>query len=128
VIGRVIARPAPARLSRSADVRRVLRDGQRRAGRLMAVHSLPSTVGGAHEGGPDVRMTVVASRRVGNAVQRNRAKRLLREAARTQAWQGGLDVVLVARSACASSGLAEVTDELRTLGERLGVLDREDGA
>jgi ribonuclease P protein component len=70
-------------------------------------------------------MTVVASRRVGNAVQRNRAKRLLREAARTQDWRDGIDVVLVARSACVSSGLAEVTDELRTLGARLGVLDQQ---
>ena len=105
----------------------------------MAIHSLPSapvspdapgaTSAPAAGDASSARMTVVASRRVGNAVQRNRAKRLLREAARTQTWRDGLDVVLVARSACASSGLAEVTDELRTLGSRLGVLDGlEDGA
>jgi ribonuclease P protein component len=144
VTGRVITRARPTRLSRSSDVRRVLRDGQRRSGRLMAVHSLPNAQQGDEggnegpeavlgvapgvapavtAGGAPVRLTVVASRRVGNAVRRNRAKRLLREAARTQSWSEGLDVVLVARAACAASGLAEVTAELRTLGARLGLLE-----
>ena len=99
----------------------------------MAIHTASSlaerpsgsALEGAAEAGSVARMTVVASRRVGNAVQRNRAKRLLREAARAQAWRDGIDVVLVARSACVSSGLAEVTDELRTLGARLGVLDQQ---
>jgi ribonuclease P protein component len=96
----------------------------------MALHSLPGVPGVSDgPGAPTVRLTVVASRRVGNAVQRNRAKRLLREAARTQLWREGLDVVLVARSPCASSGLDAVTGELRALGSRLGVLDDgEDGA
>jgi ribonuclease P protein component len=85
----------------------------------MAVHSHPSVE--ADVAGP--RLTVVASRRVGNAVQRNRAKRLLREAARTQSWRGGNDVVLVARSACVVSGLPEVTEELRALGSRLDLLE-----
>jgi RNase P protein component len=98
----------------------------------MAIHSAQSVEAPAPAGpsgsvpgaGSGVRMTVVASRRVGNAVERNRAKRLLREAARLQAWRDGIDVVLVARSACTSSGLAAVSDELRSLGTRLGVLDR----
>ena len=122
--GRVVTRPAPARLSRSADVRRVLGGGRSRAGRLVALHALARTPGDA-----DVaRLTVVASRRVGNAVQRNRAKRLLREAARVQAWRQGLDVVLVARSACAASGLADVTEELRALGGRLDAFGDVEGA
>jgi len=84
----------------------------------MGVHGLARTP----VDGPATRLTVVASRRVGNAVQRNRAKRLLREAARDQVWREGLDVVLVARDDCASSGLGPVSTELRTLGERLGLL------
>jgi ribonuclease P protein component len=84
----------------------VLRGRRKRAGEHLVVHvrqrddELPA------------RLAVVASRRVGGAVQRNRAKRLLREAARTQAWTPGVDVVLVARASCARSGLAEVTREL----------------
>ena len=117
--GRVISRPAVERLTRSDDVRQVLRQGQRRSGRLMGVHGLPRT----HEDGASTRLTVVASRRVGNAVERNRAKRLLREAARAQLWREGLDVVLVARRPCVSSGLGPVSAELRALSERLDLLE-----
>jgi ribonuclease P protein component len=61
------------------------------------------------------RVAVVASRRVGSAVARNRAKRLLREASRTVAWKPGLDVVLVARAASVHSGLSKVQAELEEL-------------
>jgi ribonuclease P protein component len=68
------------------------------------------------------RLTVVASRRVGGAVTRNRAKRLLREAARTLAWRDELDVVLIARAACATSDLTTVTAELARLAVQLDAL------
>jgi ribonuclease P protein component len=79
----------------------------------------------AHDRGDDAaaRLAVVASRRVGGAVQRNRAKRLLREAARTLAWHPGNDIVLVARAACARAGLHEVSLELAGASRSLGVAD-----
>jgi len=70
------------------------------------------------------RLAVVASRRVGGAVQRNRAKRLLREAARTCSFRSGIDVVLVARAACAHSGLAEVARDLDDAVQALGIAER----
>jgi len=88
----------------------------------MVVHGLEGPV----PDGPSARsarLTVVASRRVGNAVQRNRAKRLLREAARCQPWREDVDVVLVARAACVDSGLADVSDELRSHGLRLELFE-----
>jgi ribonuclease P protein component len=85
----------------------------------MTLHSLVRSPAGP-EG---TRLTVVASRRVGNAVQRNRAKRLLRAAAREQAWRNDLDVVLVARDGCAVSGLAAVSAELRELSTRLDAIE-----
>lgn len=108
---------APARLRRSADVVLTLRRGRHRAGALLAVHARrrePPT-------GP-ARLTVVASRRVGGAVQRNRAKRLLRAAAQGRPWQDGVDLVLVARPGCAASDLHAVRDELVVHARALGVL------
>lgn len=67
------------------------------------------------------RLAVVASRRVGGAVQRNRAKRLIREAVRRQAWRPGFDLVIVSRRACASSDLAAVEAEVVELADRLGL-------
>ena len=89
--------------------------GRRAAGTFAAVHTNPSDA--AH-----ARLAVVASRRVGGAVVRNRARRLLREAARAIAWRPGNDVVLVARRDCASSTLAPVADEVERLARRLGVV------
>ena len=108
----------PDRLTRSADITAVLRRGRSRSGDLLAVHVL------RREGSATrARCTVVASRRVGGAVRRNRAKRLLREAARSLAWQDGLDVVLVARAACVASDLGAVGAELERLALRLDAVD-----
>lgn len=68
------------------------------------------------------RIAVVASRKVGSAVARNRAKRLLREAAARLRWAPGLDIVLVARHACATSVMPDVLEELTTLAQELGAL------
>ncbi|HEX2030680.1 MAG TPA: ribonuclease P protein component [Actinomycetota bacterium] len=68
----------------------------------------------------------VAGRRVGPAVVRNRARRLLR-----QAWwelwpriDDGHDVVLVARSSLEGAGAPEVTEEIEGLLHRAGVMRR----
>lgn len=67
-------------------------------------------------------MAVIASRKVGGAVQRNRAKRVLREAARVVPLAAGLDLVLVARRGASEVGMARVAEELEHLADRLGVL------
>lgn len=54
-------------------------------------------------------------------MQRNRAKRLIREGARRHAWRPGFDLVVVARPACADSNLAAVETELVELADQLGV-------
>jgi len=119
-------------LGRSGDVRRVLSDGQRRTCDLLAVHALvrdtpahdpsaaPAGVGAVPA--DVVRLTTVASKRVGNAVQRNRAKRMLREAARAVTWTPGHDVVLVARTATVTAPLETLIAELVRLGRGLGAI------
>ena len=82
------------------DVRAVLRHGRRRHGADVVAHVV--------DRGDDLRtrVAVVASRRVGGAVARNRAKRVLRVAG-SALPATGLDVALVAR---ASTPRASSTD------------------
>lgn len=70
-----------------------------------------------------LRVGVVASRKVGNAVMRNRARRRLREAWRLNrhAFTGTVDVVLVGRRPVTRASLAAVTAELLRLAERAGL-------
>ena len=63
-------------LARKTEFQKVYDGGVKRVGRLLVVYLLPAD---------DMAWAVVASRKVGGAVQRNRAKRLLREARRAGA-------------------------------------------
>lgn len=82
------------RLSRSAEFDRVYREGRSHASRYLVVHAFPRADAEA-----DARLGVSVGRKVGGAVERNRMKRLLREAFWTHAetLPEGHDFVLVAR-------------------------------
>jgi ribonuclease P protein component len=81
------------RLSRSAEFERVYRHGRSTANRYLVLYSFPN----ASTERP--RMGLSVSRKVGGAVERNRLKRVLREAfARCeQGLLPGHDIVIVAR-------------------------------
>ena len=72
-----------------------------------------------------LRLGVVASKKVGNAIARGRAKRRLREAfRRNRARFGGTtdDVVLVARRSILAAPWAEVVADLLKLAAQAGLL------
>ena len=63
------------------------------------------------------RLGITVTRRVGNAVVRNRAKRLIREAFRAtrELWPPDIDLVVIVRHATPGWGLQDVVDELEAV-------------
>ena len=102
------------RLLSGGQFRRVFQKGLRLEGAFFSLVAAPNNCG--HD-----RLGLAASRKVGNAVQRNRAKRRLRECFRRWKRAGGaaLDVVLVAKKDLGSGSPEEVEREYRQRLQRL---------
>jgi ribonuclease P protein component len=104
--------PKSARLRRRREFLQSQRQGQRRHSRSFVVIQAPGRVGTS-------RLGVTVSSRVGNAVVRNRVKRLVREIFRNRRRDlpAVLDVVVIAKPDAAQISHAQATFELeRALG------------
>jgi ribonuclease P protein component len=78
------------------------------------------------------RLGITVTRKIGNAVARNRIKRLVREVFRQhrQRLPAGLDLVWVAKQQAAQASFADVLDDFEALvrrGPQLGARSNEDG-
>lgn len=104
-----------ARLSRSGDFDRVFRQGRSHAVRELVLYVFPRESEGPR------RLGLSVSRKVGGAVERNRVKRMLREAFAEEGAKlpAGSDAVLVARADVGAlverEGLAGVQKVLQDL-------------
>ena len=99
------------RLRKSRDFVLVRREGRSWPGRLLVLAARPNGLDLA-------RFGFSVSKRVGNAVTRNRVKRRLREAARLSDVSPGWDIVLIARAGAGDADYHELERSMTNLFKR----------
>jgi ribonuclease P protein component len=105
--------PQGARLKRSVEFQRIQKTGRRFHTKLFVVCYCKKSLSTA-------RFGLTVSRKVGNAVTRNRVKRWLRESIRKSSHQfDGLDVVFIAKPLSANAGQDWVSQEVRRSLQRI---------
>ena len=103
-------RPAE-RIRRRAEFQRVYKQGRRLQGRFATLFLLPNQ-------GDVSRLGIAATRKLGGAVERNRAKRLIREVFRRNKIAKGYDIVVVPRRELLHAGLTVLEADYCTILQR----------
>src|SRR5438309_4972022 len=99
------------RIRRRADFRQAYEHGARVHGRYSTLFILPNKL--------DVgRLGIAATKKLGGSVQRNRAKRLIREVFRRTKIAPGVDVVIIPKRDLLEATLTALEADYRTLVER----------
>lgn len=104
------------RIRSRSDFQRIQREGRR-----VTTPSFVLLLAASQTPGAVARLGITASKRVGNAVVRNRVKRVVREAFRHSGrlFEPGLDVVVIVRASAAELQPAQVLDEWLAVQRRL---------
>ena len=110
--------PAPIRLKRRAEFLRVAKGGRKAALHGLVLQALPQTVPGP------ARIGFTVTKKVGNAVIRNRTRRRLKEAARLLLRErpvAGVDLVVIGRDGTRARPFTVLMDDLRRALDKTGV-------
>ena len=91
-----------------ADFELIYKTGFKRSGRLMTMFTMERDSGPA-------RLGIAATRKMGAAVERNRAKRLVRELFRHHKPAAAVDVVVVPRREMLDASYVRIESEFRSL-------------
>jgi len=107
---------AKERLVTNSEFRRVIKDGKARRGTHFVLH--------IRRGSEGRRIGISVSKAVGNAVQRNRMKRVVRETYRLHKHEieNDVEVVVVVRRAAVDGTSSSLLGEWRDLLAKAGVL------
>lgn len=105
------------RLRTQRDFERMRREGRSWSHRLLVLVTCPNS-------SPVTRVGVIAGGKLGSAVVRNRARRLMHEALRRHAPRlaPGWDLLLIARAAIVPVKMQEVADALEQLLRQANVM------
>jgi ribonuclease P protein component len=108
------------RIRQNRDFQRAKLDGRRVAVGCLALNWMEGSTAGA-------RLGVITSRKIGSAVVRTRARRLLREAFRLHQHRivHTADLVLIARNSIVGKSLADVERDYLTALRQAGLLKEE---
>ena len=107
--------PPARRIRRRAEFQRVFDAGRRAHGRHLTIIAAPAP-------GPDSRIGIVASKKLGGAVVRNRAKRLIREMFRAFVGpERASDLVVIPKPSALQVQSSEVVNDYKSTLRRLSL-------
>ncbi len=105
------------KIRRSWQFEKVYKEGSKYFDDIFVLYVLPNNLG-------EVRIGLTVTKKIGKSVQRNRIKRLIREAVRlTEGILPGNDIVIVARRSSTDLKCQQVKDSLNQLLRRAKLIE-----